>query len=1074
MSKVIMLADLYRKSVQEYTKSPDEWKGLLSCVARFYKHSFDNAVLIYAQKPNATQLGTWNDWHDERIGRNINKGAKSIAVIDMQNPGTSLKNLFDFMDTNGTEESFKNFMRYRWELEEQYYPSLMIRFHKKYDVPTSCMEECLNSLIHRRVAEILPKYMEYFKVREENSVLFGMPEEAVKEEFMELVTDSVVYTVFSKCGMPTESIGKASFENISRYNTLEMFMSLGNCTVSLARPMLKEIQKEIEAIKSERSIIYENRTIDEYQLQARGRRGNVPRIANLRGSGQNIHGQIRGALEEIHDGKLSTPLVRVGGIGRGKQNLPESGGRSATSQREANSTAFGKSSDAGNREYAGESRIYEQPDTAGRRNRPERTGTESQVEFQDTNYIELPTVDYKPSVGSFFVVSTTSQSKPETNQHYMPPQDMERQVLTPASELLDDYSAADDIEKISDVGLLADESLIADFLRGGPGVRGGKLHIYQAVKGIQAKKERLKVIKDEYGWYGFINGERRLDAIPGKGITLKYSENGTILRRQLSWPEVEKRITELVHQGSYLTENEKEELEGLEELHFTEEELQAEIIPTTLPEARQIMLFDVLKQQDIYEDTSGSDEDGILNVNNIPLEAVSAQQEENPSREEADILHATSQVNRANNADDIIANGIQSHIHRQGFNYHYSQEHNLYDGGAKTKCRNNIAAIRLLKELQAQRNEMGKVGMATAEEQVTLARFVGWGGLANALTPGKPGWESEYEEIKSLLTEEEFQSAQESTITAYYTSQEVICHIYRALEQFGFRGGNILDPAMGTGNFFSVLPENMEHSKLYGGVETKLYGIELDTISGEIARQLYPEAEIQVKGFEKTNYPDHFFDVVIGNIPFNSIRVDDPRYNRHAFRIHDYFLAKSLDLVRPGGIVAVITSKYTLDKANSKVRRYLAQQAELLGAIRLPNNAFKAVAGTEATADILFLQKREREIVPDEENSPWISIEENRDGIPLNTYFIEHPEMVLGEMVFDESMFGNEKTTACHPVPGDDLNERLERAVSYLEGEYHEAASEYAGEKGATEDSLPANPAVRNFSYTMVRDALYF
>ncbi len=271
---------------------------------------------------------------------------------------------------------------------------------------------------------------------------------------------------------------------------------------------------------------------------------------------------------------------------------------------------------------------------------------------------------------------------------------------------------------------------------------------------------------------------------------------------------------------------------------------------------------------------------------------------------------------------------------------------------------------------------------------------------------------------------------------------------------------------MGTGNFYSVLPERMENSKLYG--------VELDTVSGAIARQLYPEAEIQVKGFEQTSYPDHFFDVVIGNIPFNSIRVDDPRYNRHNFRIHDYFLAKSLDQVRPGGIVAVITSKYTMDKANSKVRRYLAQRAELLGAIRLPNNAFKQVAGTEATTDILFLQKREREIVPDEDNSPWISIEETEDGLPLNTYFVEHPEMVLGEMVFDESMFGNEKTTACHPIPGDDLNERLERAVSYLEGEYHEATSEYAEEKGVLKASLPADPAVRNFSFTVVDDTIYF
>ena len=393
-------------------------------------------------------------------------------------------------------------------------------------------------------------------------------------------------------------------------------------------------------------------------------------------------------------------------------------------------------------------------------------------------------------------------------------------------------------------------------------------------------------------------------------------------------------------------------------------------------------------------------------------------------------------------------------------NYYFSEEHHLYEGGAKTKCRNNIAAIRLLKELQSQRR------MATEEEQITLARFVGWGGLANALTPGKNGWESEYEEIHALLTEDEFLSAQQSTTTAYYTEHSVIKHIYDALEKFGFKGGNILDPAMGSGNFYSVLPDTM--------TESRLYGVELDTISGGIAKQLYPSAEILVKGFEECDYPDQFFDVVIGNIPFNDIRLNDRRYDRYRFKIHDYFLAKSLDKTRPGGIVAVITSKYTLDKANQTNRKYLAQRAELLGAIRLPNNAFKAVAGTEATTDILFLKKREREIIPDDENTPWLSIEENADGIPVNSYFIEHPEMVLGTMVFDESMFGNAKTTACHPNPEDVLEERLERAIFYLEGTYEESTSEYAEDKYVTDVSLPASPAVRNFSYAMIENSIYF
>ena len=630
--------------------------------------------------------------------------------------------------------------------------------------------------------------------------------------------------------------------------------------------------------------------------------------------------------------------------------------------------------------------------------------------------------------------------------------------------ILDDYAIPDEADEMNGAPedkptkekatRLDGEAIIAGLLRSGAGVEHGKLDIFRAVQSMQAKKELQKLIKQLYGWRGMANGQDRLAATPQKGIFFEHRESGALFQKQLSWSQVTDKIINLVHQGEYLTENEKAELKAQEELHFTGEEILDETPAAVVQESSQITLYDAFPQADTYEDTGGGGGDNLLDVNTagpkpLPLAA-----------EPVDGAAPDIAPDNNGKAETAATPNPAAFAAEHGPNYRFSEEHHLYDGGAKTKCQNNIAAIRLLKELQAQ----GR--MATAEEQISLARFVGWGGLANALTPGKSGWESEYETIKHLLTEDEFSSAQESTLTAYYTEQSVIRHIYAALEKFGFHGGNILDPAMGTGNFYSALPQGMEKSKLYG--------VELDTLSGKIAKQLYPNAEIQVKGFEKTSYPDQFFDVVIGNIPFNSIPVEDARYNRHNFRIHDYFLAKSVDQVRPGGIVAVITSKYSMDKSNSKVRRYLAQRAELLGAIRLPNNAFKAVAGTEATTDILFLQKREREIVPDEENSPWISVEQTEDGIPLNTYFVDHPEMVLGEMVFDESMYGNEKATACHPIPGDNLNERLERAVFYLKGEYHEATSEYAEEKGTPKASLPADPNVRNFSYTLVNDVIYF
>lgn len=1113
MSKATILADLYRKSVQEYTKSPFEWKGLLSCVARFYKRSFDNAVLIYAQKPNATQLGTWDDWHDERIGRSINKGARSISVIDMQNPGASLKNLFDFMDTNGSEESFRNFMRYRWELEEQYRPSLMLRFHDKYVTPTTSMEACLYKMVGRRVAQILPKYMENFKVREENSPLYGMPEEAVKAEFEEFVTNSVAYTVFSKCGVSTELFEENSFENISQYNTLGMFMALGSCTVSLARPILKEIQQEIEAIKIERSQIYENQTFNEPQLPRGSGRDDVSRTANLRkpGNGQNAGGQVWETLEGVHDGEPPAPSVRAGDTGRNQRDNPEGGRGSGAAQGGTDTGTSSSTADAGHRGHDGESRTHEQPDEAGGGNRPERTGNEGQVTKKNTERREPPADGKKPSVGGFFVVppkepdfsfmSTAAEPEP-----------------APANSVLDEEEISDLVDLVlcaDDVTLDTREWLkeLCDFFQGG----------HKQTTRANALKAFYRSVDTDYTTK---TGDHL--HITGTDVGLDFETEGQAF--SFEYGELADHIDRLILHGIYPYSAEDS---MLDDYAIPDEADEMNVFPPIQPENRQITLFDFQSPSDTYEDTSGGDNDNLLDGHTTEPErfpfqegdciayhdrvyeilkflhdgqtveirdisqfqnlagfkirvhvslseiadckllkdsytegeisemVVDAVQNGEPSEETKESLKAALLVNQANDDyADTVMRDFESRVHGQGLNYHFSEEHHLYNGGAKTKCKNNIAAIRLLKELQAQER------MANAEEQITLARFVGWGGLANALTPGKSGWESEYAELKSLLTEEEFQSAQESTLTAYYTEQSIISHVYHALEKFGFKGGNLLDPAMGTGNFYSVLPEGMRDSKLYG--------VELDAISGAIAKQLYPEAEIQVKGFEHTGYPDHFFDVAIGNIPFNSIRVDDPRYNRHNFRIHDYFLAKLLDQVRPGGIVAVITSKYTMDKANSKVRRYLAQRAELLGAIRLPNNAFEQVAGTDATTDILFLQKREREIVSDEDNSPWISIEENVYGIPMNTYFIEHAEMVLGEMVFDESMFGNEKTTACHPIAGDDLNERLERAVSYLEGKYHEATSEYAEEKGVLKASQPADPAVRNFSFNVVDDAIYF
>ncbi|MGL6200421.1 MAG: SNF2-related protein [Lachnospiraceae bacterium] len=387
-------------------------------------------------------------------------------------------------------------------------------------------------------------------------------------------------------------------------------------------------------------------------------------------------------------------------------------------------------------------------------------------------------------------------------------------------------------------------------------------------------------------------------------------------------------------------------------------------------------------------------------------------------------------------------------------NFRITDEH-LGEGGAKTKYQRNVEAIRTLKEIET----AGRY--ATAEEQETLSRYVGWGGLPSAFDENNTGWSKEYQELKSLLTDEEYSMARASTLNAHYTSPTVIKAMYDTIERLGFKTGNISEPACGVGNFFGLLPESMKNSKLYG--------TELDSITGRIAQQLYPDADINVGGFETTDTPDSFFDLAIGNVPFGSYKVVDKKYDKQNFLIHDYFFAKTLDQVRPGGIVAFITSKGTLDKRNPEVRKYIAQRADLLGAVRLPNNAFLKNAGTEVTSDIIFLQKRDTPCITEPD---WVHLGLTEDSIPVNSYFAEHPEMILGTMEYDERMYGNQKETTCKPIDGADLAEQLEQALLSIEGEIREA--ELDDIEGIADVSIPADPDVRNFSYTVVDDTVYY
>ena len=389
-------------------------------------------------------------------------------------------------------------------------------------------------------------------------------------------------------------------------------------------------------------------------------------------------------------------------------------------------------------------------------------------------------------------------------------------------------------------------------------------------------------------------------------------------------------------------------------------------------------------------------------------------------------------------------------------NFHITDD-DLGVGGPKQKFARNIAAIRTLFQLEQEHRG------ATVEEQEVLSQYVGWGGLADAFDPSKDSWAKEYAELKGLLSEDEYAAARSSTLNAHYTSPIVIRSIYDAVERMGFHSGNILEPSMGVGNFFGMLPESM--------ADSRLYGVELDSITGRIAQKLYPQADITVAGFESTDRRD-FYDLAVGNVPFGNYKVNDKAYNKLGFSIHNYFFAKAIDQVRPGGVVAFVTSRYTLDSKDSSARKHMAERADLLGAIRLPNNAFRANAGTDVVSDIIFLQKRDR---PADIEPAWVQLGKTEDGFAVNSYFVEHPEMVLGELTTESTQYGREDLTVA-PIEGTSLADQLAEAVQHIEGNYTavEIAAPDVADAEAQRKTLPADPTVKNFSYMVVDGEIYY
>ena len=595
--------------------------------------------------------------------------------------------------------------------------------------------------------------------------------------------------------------------------------------------------------------------------------------------------------------------------------------------------------------------------------------------------------------------------------------------------------------------ITADE--IDHTLTRGSGFEHGSFRIYDFYHQEHTLKEAADFLKNEYGIGGtshaLAGSDRSFKDYDAKGIKLR---KGSIMTPDaevlLSWNIVAKRIEKLMKEDRYLSAEDKvkyaqyKQKQEEKALQQAKEELDGgENEPVV---ANQNAVGEELEVVEA-EQNQETEKPEIISQNTELVDDISSLEESVPVSESV-ILQETESQSPIQNQSDISAE-----------NYVIS-DMELGVGTAKEKFQRNVEAIRTLETIESEKR------LATNEEQEVLSKYVGWGGLADAFDETKSAWAKEYAELKTLLSEEEYISARESTLNAHYTSPVIIQEIYRTLQRMGFTKGNLLEPSMGIGNFFGMLPETMR--------ESHLYGVELDSLTGRIARLLYPKANITVDGYEKTAFPNDFFDAAVGNVPFGQYKVADKKYDKYNFLIHDYFFGKTLDQVRPGGVIAFITSKGTMDKENPKVRKYIAQRAELLGAVRLPNTAFKANAGTEVISDILFLQKRDRivDIEPD-----WVHLSQDENGIAMNSYFVEHSEMVVGSMEMVSGPYGMEST--CVPDDSIPFEEQLQKSLSFIEGSYEEIELEELDEE-LTAEVIPAVPEVKNFSYALINDRLYY
>ena len=1184
--KYDLISELYNRTCKTVVSNPQNWQAFLASACRNYKLRYDEQLLVYAQRPDATAVLEIEQWN-KIFGRWVNRGARGIAVFADEN--RSRQRLTHYFDISDTHESRYSRTVPIWDMRQEYEADVIETLESTFGEieNKSSLAEAIMGAARNAAEDNIPDYLQDLYYATEGSSFEEVEEDIVAFIYKNVVTNSVAYMMMSRLGVDTDGYFELDdFRDVTNFNTQETLNALGFATSDIAEMGLTEISKTITALNRQNRIIVgqdrneynkvennDERSLDNERtdLHDGGRlQPSEPETSTAAGSDV---GQIRSDEERVSEGTSQSPLLQspdegrtdtaLGGSGtesqqdggnnsepdgteRGSDRTDESGGYDEMGSSDELPSQFG----TGNRESGSDIRLeyydrthedkslpffgrdevineilrttphlsasLEEIKDYYERNPDNKDRTEYIKSIFNNDYTELTledgrTVGYKTFENVLHLWEGKYDSRTAQSFYDWAVIARHFEAMRLLGELSDSIKPLPSMdgqmtfildgraEEKKTSAFTFSQEIIDAILANGSGFSEGKMRIYEQFEKSLSAKENADFLKNEYGWggsYPVIIGAGIDESHDGKGITITKGIGKENPHITLSWSQVEKRIGELIRMDRYLNPKEKERypqwLESQEEHRAKIEETkrnreilsnappEQEVEPTEKEPEEAEQLQDVQYEYHLgdkvyigaseYEILSVDDERVMLYDYDMPLfnkefsrTEFDRKVRENPMNEHLIVKEEPAEERNEKEPEPLVpaweqkkkVKGFDLHpdvpmADRHTFNL---RENEVETVGKKERFRRNIMAIQLLKKCQEENR------FATPEEQIILSKYVGWGGLSEAFDENNSAWATEYLELSSVLTPEEYASARESTLTAFYTPPEVITAIYKAMEQMGFKEGNLLEPSCGIGNFIGMLPDAMQDSKIYG--------VELDTISAGIAQQLYQKTTIAAQGFEETNLPDSFFDGVVGNVPFGDFKVLDKRYDKHKFLIHDYFFAKSLDKLRPGGVMALVTSKGTMDKETLAVRKYIAQRAELLGAIRLPNNTFKGNAGTEVVSDILILQKRDRliDIEPD-----WIHLDTDENGIKMNSYFVQHPEMILGEMKMVSGRFGMEAT--CVPYENADLAAQLDEAVANIHGEI----TEYEAEEELEEEdnSIPADPAVRNFSYTVVDDKIYY